>query len=61
MSEWMSAPLASAVTFILDTIRQFSEFHFPGTEIPIVIVMLAPAGLYLCWRVIYKWVFDMGG
>lgn len=61
MTDWLSGPLDVGVTFILQIINTFAHIDFPGTNIPIVIVMLSPVALILVWRVFLSWIFDMRG
>lgn len=61
MGEWMIDSLEVGVTFVLNMINMLAHFPFPGTEIPIAVIFLAPAGLFLLWRVFLGWIFDLRG
>lgn len=56
----MSQNLAAAVYAFLDWINQFAQLDYPGTEIPIVVIMLSPLAVVLVWRFLAKKIFGVG-
>lgn len=57
--EHMSGALKQAVRFILSIVNTIAQIHFPGTDIPIILIMGAAWGIYFIWRFLLAQIFDM--
>lgn len=57
--EHLSNPLAQAVTFLMNTINTFANIHFPGTEIPIIMIAVGAWGIYFIWKWLLGNMFDV--
>lgn len=44
----------------LDWIDRFAQLDYPGTEIPIIVVMMSPFALILVWKFLIKKIFGGG-
>lgn len=55
----MSESLAQAVYALLIWLGELAMFDFPGTSIPICVVMLSPLAMYIIWRFTIKKIFGV--
>lgn len=48
------------VRTLIGIINSFAQIDFPGTEIPVIYMLLAPAVIYFLWVVVLKMIIGFG-
>ena len=59
MSEHFSSDLILAIRSIINIIRNFALYPFPGTDIPVIGIMVGVWGIYFIWRWFISQLFDI--
>lgn len=59
MADHISGALAQAVGFIINIVNTFAQFDFPGTDVPVIVIMAAVWGVYFIWRYLLSRIFDI--
>ena len=55
----LDAPVTQGVRFIIWMVTQLAHYPFPGTDIPIIVMILAPWAIYFCWKWVLSRFFDI--
>lgn len=59
MSEHFSSELIVGIRYIISIIRNFALYPFPGTNVPVIGIMIGVWGVYFIWRWFVSQLFDI--
>lgn len=57
MVEHMTENTRQGVLFVISIINDFARIPFPGTDIPVAVLVLTPAVIWFIWRKVTVWLY----
>lgn len=59
MGEHIIPAAQDGINAIIAIVMSMASFHFPGTDIPVILVLIAPWGVYFIWKWWLSQIFDI--